>query len=196
MDLTQNCDVFVEVSGLLKALAVNLIKISTDLRIMNSGPYGGLSEIHLKPLQEGSTIMPGKVNPVIPEMVTQAALAVIADDSAITSAASMGNFELNAFMPLIADRLLESLTMLNQAVRALQEKCIDLLEADFAGCRKHLEHALIYATVLSPYIGYEKASELASECGNDRKKFCEKVIKEGLMTSEELHRVLHAEKLE
>lgn len=196
MDLTQNCDVFVEVSGLLKALAVNLIKISTDLRIMNSGPYGGLSEIHLKPLQEGSTIMPGKVNPVIPEMVTQAALAVIADDNAITSAASMGNFELNAFMPLISDRLLESLTVLDQAVRTLQEKCIDLLEADFAGCRKHLDHALIYATVLSPYIGYEKASELASECGNDRKKFCEKVIEEGLMTSEELHRVLHAEKLE
>ncbi len=196
MDLTQNCDVFTEVSGLLKALAVSLIKICTDLRIMNSGPYGGLSEIHLKPLQEGSTIMPGKVNPVIPEMVTQAALAAIADDNAITSAASMGNFELNAFMPLIADRLLDSLTVLDQAVKSLQEKCIDPLEADASGCRKHLDHALIYATVLSPYIGYEKASELAAECGNDRQAFCRKVVQEGLMTSEELHRILHAEKLD
>ena len=108
MDITQNQDVFVEVSGLLKAMAVNLIKIANDLRLMNSGPYGGIGELHLKPMQTGSTIMPGKVNPVIPEMVIQTSIKVMANDSAISMAASHGEFELNAFMPLIADSLLES----------------------------------------------------------------------------------------
>ncbi|MCH4035755.1 MAG: aspartate ammonia-lyase [Lachnospiraceae bacterium] len=196
MDLTQNCDVFVEVSGLLKALAVSLIKISSDLRLMGSGPYGGLSELRLSPLQEGSTIMPGKVNPVIPEMATQAAIQVMANDEAVASCASLGNFELNAFLPLLADRLLDSLKILDAAVDLLTTRCIDPLEADIAGCRSHLSHALILATVLSPYIGYEKASELAKTCGNDREKYCRLVLEEGLMTKEALTRVLRAHHLE
>ncbi len=195
MDLTQNNDVFVEVSGLLKALAVNLIKICTDLRLMNSGPYGGLGEIRLHPMQAGSTIMPGKVNPVIPEMVTQAGIHVIANDSAVTNCAAMGNFELNAFLPLIADRLIDSLNVLTGAVDALREKCIDLLEADEEGCRRHLDHALILATVLSPYIGYEKASALAKECGNDREAYCRRVLEEELLSEEELHKILRANQL-
>ncbi|MEE8886050.1 MAG: aspartate ammonia-lyase [Eubacteriales bacterium] len=190
MDLTQNNDVFVEVSGLLKALAVNLIKICTDLRWMNSGPYGGLSEIRLAPLQEGSTIMPGKVNPVIPEAVTQAAVAVIANDSAITQCASMGSFELNAFMPLIADRLIDSLKVLIRAVDALQKKGIDLLSADEEGCRKHLDNSLVIATVLAPYIGYDTAAEIAKACGNDREKYCRAVLDRGLMTEEDLAKAL------
>ncbi len=196
MDLTQNCDVFVEVSGLLKSLAVNLIKISTDLRLMGSGPYGGLSEISLKPLQAGSTIMPGKEDPVIPEMVTQAGIHVIANDSAITTCASMGNFELNAFLPLIADALLDSLKVLIKAVDSFRTKCIEPLTANEEGCRKHLDHALILATVVSPYIGYEKASDLARTCGNDREAFKEQIIEQGLLTKEQLHRILHAARLE
>ncbi len=117
MDLTQNNDVFVEVSGLLKALTVNMMKIANDIRLMNSGPHGGLRELKIKSLQQGSSIMPGKVNPVVPEMVIQCAIQVIANDAAITMAAAHGEFELNAFLPLIADRLLESLELLNRAVR-------------------------------------------------------------------------------
>ena len=190
MDLTQNCDVFVEVSGLLKALAVNLIKICTDLRCMNSGPFGGLGEIRLRPLQAGSTIMPGKVNPVICEMVTQAAIRAIADDSAVTSCAALGNLELNAFLPLIADSLIDSLKLLTGAVDALREKCIDLLEADADACRRHLDRSLAIATVLAPYIGYTAAADLSEECGNDRAKYRRLVIERGLMTETQLNHVL------
>ena len=116
VDLTQNNDVFVEVSGLLKALAVNLMKIANDLRLMNSGPHGAsVKSAYLR--QQGSSIMPGKVNPVIPEMVMQCAMKVMADDSAIAMAAAHGEFELNAFEPLIADCLLESLQLLIRSVR-------------------------------------------------------------------------------
>ncbi|MGI6003199.1 MAG: aspartate ammonia-lyase [Lachnospiraceae bacterium] len=190
MDLTQNNDVFVEVSGLLKALAVNLYKISTDLRLMNSGPYGGLGEIHLRPLQEGSTIMPGKVNPVIPEMVSQAAMQVMASDSAIAMCAAGGNFELNAFMPMIADNLIGSLKLLIGAADALRTKCIDVLEADEEGCRRHLDNALVIATAFAPYIGYDKASELARECGSDREAFCRMVREQGLLGEEKIQAIL------
>lgn len=190
MDLTQNNDVFVEVSGLLKSLAVNLIKICTDLRLMASGPYGGLGEIRLKPLQSGSTIMPGKVNPVIPEEVTQAGIRAAADDAAVTMCAAMGNFELNAFEPLIADSLLDALNVLIRAVDALTEKCIEPLEANEEGCRAHLNHSLIVATALSPYIGYDTAAQLARECGNDREKYCSLVVDRGLLTEEELRKIL------
>ena len=196
MDLTQNNDVFVEVSGLLKALAVNLIKICTDLRWMNSGPFGGLGEIRLAPLQEGSTIMPGKVNPVIPEMATQAALQVIADDCAITGCAALGSFELNAFLPLIADRILDALKLLCRTVDLLRTKCIDVLEADPDGCRRHLDSALIVATVVSPYIGYEKASALAKEFGGDRKSFLQAVVERGYLSKEKLDIILKKAKLE
>lgn len=195
MDLTQNNDVFVEVSGLLKALSVNLIKICTDLRWMNSGPFGGLREIRLAPLQEGSTIMPGKVNPVIPEMVTQSALLVIADDSAITSCAALGSFELNAFMPLISDRLLDALKLLSKAVDLLRTKCIDVLDADPEGCQHHLDNALIVATVLSPYIGYDNASALAKEFGSDRKGYLQAVVNRGLLTEEQMNAILKKAKL-
>ena len=123
MDITQNNDVFVEVSGLIKALAVNLMKIANDLRLMNSGPNGGLGEVVLPKVQQGSTIMPGKVNPVMAEMTMQCAIKVIANDTAITMAAAHGEFELNAFMPLIADSLLESLELMTSSVQLFREKC-------------------------------------------------------------------------
>ena len=163
MDLTQNNDVFVETSGLLKACAVNLIKISGDLRLMNSGPRGGFGEITLEPVQVGSSIMPGKVNPVIPEAVAQCAMKVIANDSAITLAAASGQLELNAFLPLIADSLLESLTILCNAVKILRTKCIDTVEANRERCLLNLNASTAPALALLPYVGYEAAAEIAKE---------------------------------
>ncbi|MGN0373633.1 MAG: aspartate ammonia-lyase [Enterocloster sp.] len=164
MDITQNQDVFAEASGLLKAMAVNLMKIAGDLRLMASGPFGGLAEIRLPKLQRGSTIMPGKVNPVIPEMVTQAAIRVIANDSAITMAASMGNLELNAFMPLIADSLLDSLDLLIRAAEIFRLKCVDGICANEEKCREYLEKAVQPARTEAARIeGYDRASGLITE---------------------------------
>lgn len=157
MDITQNQDVFVEVSGLLKALAVNLMKIASDLRLMASGPSGGLHEITLPALQRGSTIMPGKVNPVIPEMVTQIGIRVIANDNAITLAASNGNFELNAFLPLIADSLLESLDLLTEGVTLLRTKCIDGICANEQQCKKMLEDSSVNIYHEAVDKGYDNA---------------------------------------
>ena len=163
MDLTQNNDVFVEVSGLLKALAVNLMKISNDFRIMNSGPRGGFGEIHLKAMQQGSTIMPGKVNPVIPEMTMQCAMRIIANDTAITLAASHGEFELNAFLPLIADSLLESLELAERAVTIFREKCVEPLQADEKNCKRHLDESYAFATAYAPELGYDIVAKVVKE---------------------------------
>lgn len=159
MDMTQNQDVFVEVSGLLKALAVNLMKIASDLRLMASGPAGGLAEISLPPLQRGSTIMPGKVNPVLPEMVSQVCMRVIANDTAISLAASNGNFELNAFLPLIADALLESLELLTETVFLFRTKCILGIRANENRCKELLEHSATAIYHRSTSIGYDAAEK-------------------------------------
>ncbi|MDR2796858.1 MAG: aspartate ammonia-lyase [Treponema sp.] len=167
MDITQNNDVFVEVSGLLKALAVNLMKIAGDLRLMNSGPRGGLGEIKLAPLQMGSTIMPGKVNPVIPEMIIQTAIRVQANDYAITVAASQGEFELNPFLPLIADALLESLSLLNRGVYLFRTKCVDLLTPNPERCAAHLNASYAFAAAWVPQLGYDKVSAIIAACGGE-----------------------------
>lgn len=163
MDITQNSDVFVEVSGLLKALAVNLMKIANDLRLMNSGPHGGFSEIRLPALQQGSTIMPGKVNPVIPEMVMQCAMRVIANDTAITMAAAHGEFELNAFLPLIADSLLESLMLLCRSVLLFRTKCIELFTPNPERCRENLENSYAFAADYGKLLGYDTVSRIVHE---------------------------------
>ena len=160
MDLTQNNDVFVEVSGLLKALAVNLMKISGDLRLMNSGPHGGIGEIRLKAMQQGSTIMAGKVNPVICEMVMQCAMRVIGNDTSITMAAANGEFELNAFLPLIAQNLLESLELMTDAVHIFREKCIRPMQAVPEKCRANLNASAAFAASYVPILGYDKVSEI------------------------------------
>lgn len=183
IDLTQNNDVFVEVSGLLKSLSVNLMKISNDLRLMSSAPF---HEIHLKPLQKGSTIMPGKVNPVIPEMTIQVAIEVMAYDSAISFAAASGNLELNAFLPLIAYNLLSGLEMLCHTVSIFRTKCIEPLKACENGCARHLDSIVIYGTALVPYLGYEKASVLMKK-SNYQKDTLKKLLKsETDMTQEEI----------
>ncbi|MFA6941190.1 MAG: aspartate ammonia-lyase [Clostridiaceae bacterium] len=170
MDITQNNDVFVEASGLMKALAVNLMKISNDLRLMNSGPKGGLSEITLAALQMGSTIMPGKVNPVIPEMIMQVSMRVMANDFAIGAAASHGEFELNAFLPLIADALLESLTLLTNAAELFRTKCIELIKPNAERCRELLELSYAFATAYTPSLGYDKVSEIIEKSGGSPQK--------------------------
>ena len=190
MDITQNNDVFVEVSGLLKALAVNLMKIAADLRLMNSGPHGGLAEISLQELQMGSTIMPGKVNPVIPEMVTQAAIKVIANDQAITIAAASGNFELNAFMPLIADCLLESLALLVETVTRFRTRCIETLKPNRENCRAHLDRSLVLVAALAPVIGYDLAAEIMAECHNDPQRIRSIVLARGLLNEVEIDGIL------
>ncbi|MDR3343527.1 MAG: aspartate ammonia-lyase [Treponema sp.] len=167
MDITQNNDVFVEVSGLLKALAVNMMKIANDLRLMNSGPHGGLGEIRLAPLQAGSTIMPGKVNPVIPEMVIQTAIKVMANDCAITTAAAHGEFELNALSPLIADALLESLSLLGRAVPIFRIKCVEPLVPDRERCRALLDASYAFAMAYLPQLGYDAVSRIITENQGD-----------------------------
>jgi fumarate hydratase class II len=156
-------DALVEVSGALKTVAVSLTKIANDLRFMGSGPRAGLAEIFLPELQKGSSIMPGKVNPVIPEVVTQVAAQVIGNDAAITIGGMNGHFELNVYVPLIARNLLDSIRLLSSASRLLAEKCVDGIEANREQAERYAELTLSAATALNPHIGYDKASEIVKE---------------------------------
>ena len=156
-------DGLVELSGALKVVAVSLTKIANDLRLMGSGPRAGLAEIFLPELQKGSSIMPGKVNPVIPEVVTQVAAQVIGNDAAITVGGMQGHFELNVFVPLIARNLLQSIQLLASASRLLAEKCVDGIEANREQCERYAELTLSAATALNPFIGYDKASEIVKK---------------------------------
>jgi aspartate ammonia-lyase len=185
VDATQNADVFVEVSGLLKALAASLVKICGDLRLMSSGPEGGFGEIRLPARQAGSSIMPGKVNPVIPEAVTQASLLVIAHDQALTTAASMGSLELNAFLPLVAHCLLESFDLLTRGCDILRRHCVDGLEADEARCRRHVENATASVTALLPLIGYERATALVQLTGETGRGLKDTAVAGGFVTAEQ-----------
>ncbi len=158
-----NRDGLVEASGALKVVAVSLMKIANDLRWMGSGPRAGLAELFLPELQKGSSIMPGKVNPVIPEVVTQVAAQVIGNDAAITVGGMSGNFELNVMIPLMGRNLLQSINLLTTSTMALADKCIDGLEANLAGCERHAESNLQVATVLNPVIGYDAAAVIVKE---------------------------------
>jgi fumarate hydratase, class II len=156
-------DALVEASGALKVVAVSLTKVANDLRLMGSGPRAGLMELRLPELQKGSSIMPGKVNPVIPEVVTQVAAQVIGNDAAITVGGMQGHFELNVFVPVIARNLLESIELLASAARLLAEKCVDGVEANREMCERYAELTLSAATALNPHVGYDKASEIVKE---------------------------------
>ncbi len=186
VDLTQNADVFVEVSGLVKAAAVNLAKIAGDLRLLSSGPLGGFGEVRLPRCQAGSSIMPGKVNPVITEMVTQVAYQVMGNDQVIAMAASSGQLELNAFLPLIAHNLLQSLEILINCANIFAKKCIRGIEADRDRCRDWLERSHGYITALVPGIGYEKASELVKRALDEGKQLKQVIAEEGLIPENKL----------
>ncbi|MEX2614399.1 MAG: lyase family protein, partial [Gaiellaceae bacterium] len=156
-------DALVEASGALKVVAVSLTKIANDLRLMGSGPRAGLAEIFLPELQKGSSIMPGKVNPVIPEVVTQVAAQVIGNDTAITVGGMGGHFELNVYVPLMARNLLQSISLLASASRLLAETCVAGIEANREKLESYAELTLSAATALNPHIGYDKASEIVKE---------------------------------
>lgn len=193
VEATQNTDAFVEVSGILKALASNLLKIATDLRLLSSGPEGGIGELRLPPRQAGSSIMPGKVNPVIPEAVSQAAMVVMANDQTITIACSMGNLELNAFLPVIADALLGSLTLLAQACLIFRTLCVAGLEADAERCRRHVESATASVTALVEGIGYEADTRVAEEAQAMGKTVRQVVIDRDLLTGPQFDALVSSE---
>jgi fumarate hydratase class II len=175
-----NRDALVELSGALKVLAVSLTKIANDLALMGSGPRAGLGELLLPELQKGSSIMPGKVNPVIPEVVLQVAAQVIGNDTAITIGGLEGNFELNVRVPLIARNLLESIGLLTAAARVLAEKCVDGIEASTEGTRRSAEMTLAAATALNPYIGYDKGAEIVKEAANSGRPLKEVALEMGV----------------
>ncbi len=193
VEATQNVDAFVEVSGILKALATSLVKVSTDLRWLSSGPQAGLGEIRLPARQAGSSIMPGKVNPVIPEAVTQAAIRVMANDQAIAQAASLGSLELNAFVPLIADCLLESLQLLTAACSIFRRLCVEGIEADRDRCSAQVRSATAAVTALVERIGYPAAQQIALDAGRSGRSVREVVIEQGILTGEEFDKLISPE---
>jgi aspartate ammonia-lyase len=186
IEATQNTDCFVEVSGMLNACASNLLKCASDLRFMSSGPDAGIGELHLPEVQAGSSIMPGKVNPVIPEAATQVAVKVISNNSIISTVSGMGNLELNAFMPLIADTLLESIQLLARACSSLSSSCVEGLTVNESVCGAHVDTASAVITSLLDRIGYAKAQEIILEAGKKNGKTVKDIIlREKLMTEEE-----------
>ena len=167
--------------GALKVIAVSLTKIANDLALMGSGPRAGIGEMFLPELQKGSSIMPGKVNPVIPEVVLQVCAQVIGNDTAITIGGLQGNFELNVRVPLIARNLLESIRLLASDRRAcFAEKCVDGIQANQAGCERSAESTLAAATALNPYIGYDKAAEIVKEAASSGRMLREVAYEKGV----------------
>ena len=188
-------DAVVMASGTLKAVAVSLFKIANDLRWLSSGPRTGLAEIKLPVLQPGSSIMPGKVNPVIPEMVMQVAAHVIGNDAAITWGAANGNLELNVMMPMIAHNLLEAIELLTSASSTLRERCVEGIEADAERARELVEANLIVVTALNPRIGYDRGAEIAKEAFASGRTIREVVLEKGLLDADELDRVLDIKRM-
>ncbi|TML52445.1 MAG: class II fumarate hydratase [Actinobacteria bacterium] len=176
-------DGLVEASGALKTVAVSLTKIANDIRFMGSGPRAGLAEIALPELQKGSSIMPGKVNPVIPEVVTQVAAQVIGNDAAITVGGLQGHFELNVFVPVLARNLLDSIRLLASASRLFAERCVDGIEANRETCERYAELTLSAATALNPYIGYDKATEIVKEAATSGRSLREVAREAGVEES-------------
>jgi aspartate ammonia-lyase len=188
----QSMSPFVALSGALRTLATDLIRICNDLRLLASGPNTGLGEINLPAVQPGSSIMPGKVNPVMAEMTTMVCFQVIGNDTAIVAAAQAGQLELNVMMPVIAFNLLMSLTIVNSALVALRTRCVDGLTANEAQCRWYAEHSVSLVTVLSPRIGYARAAELAKQAISSGRTIREQMIESGEFSGEEVDRLLDA----
>lgn len=189
-DATENLDGFVEVSGALKACAVSLSKMSNDLRLLSSGPRCGLHEINLPAKQNGSSIMPGKVNPVIPEVVSQAAFLVIGHDATIAMAAEAGQMELNAFEPVVFYQLFESITAMTGAIATLIDNCVLGITANTEHCRDLEESSVGIATALCPYIGYKKSAEIAKKALRENRTVREIVLEQGLIKTYELDDIL------
>ena len=195
IDGTQNLDGFVNVSGIIKTCAVTLSKMSNDLRLMSSGPRTGLAEINLPPKQNGSSIMPGKVNPVIPEVMSQVAFNIIGNDMCITMAAEAGQLELNAFEPVLFYNLFESIETLTGGVRTLIDNCILGITANKEHCLELLEHSVGMITALCPFIGYKRASEIAKESLKTGVPVRKLVVQKGIVSADEVDEILNPFKL-
>ncbi len=195
VEATQDTGAYVQLSGVLKRVAVKLSKISNDLRLISSGPRAGLGEINLPPMAPGSSIMPGKVNPIIPEVVNQVAFEVIGNDLTVTMAAEAGQLELNAMEPVIAYNLFTSLDMLGRACRTLVQRCIQGITANREHCRELVENSIGLVTALNPILGYEKATEIAEEALRTGKPVTEVVLDKGYLTREQLEQVLSPRKM-
>lgn len=191
IDATQNLDPFVAVSGAVKACAVTLSKISNDLRLMSSGPRAGFGEINLPAKQNGSSIMPGKVNPVIPEVVNQVAFHVIGNDLTITMAAEAGQLELNAFEPIVFYCLFQSIDTLAYAVQTLVDNCVKGITANEARCRYLVENSIGIITAICPHIGYQNAADIAKKALQTGESVRSLILKEKLLTEEELEKILN-----
>ena len=190
IDATQNLDSFVAVSGAVKACAVTLSKMSNDLRLMSSGPRAGFGEINLPAKQNGSSIMPGKVNPVIPEVVNQVAFNIIGNDMTITMAAEAGQLELNAFEPIIFYCMFQSIDTLGYAVETLVDNCIVGITANEERCRQLVENSVGIITAICPHVGYEKTADIAKKAINSNESVRSLILKENIMDEGELSRIL------
>ncbi len=195
IDSTQNVDCYITVSGALKACGSALSKIANDLRLMSSGPRSGFAEINLPAVQSGSSIMPGKVNPVIPEIINQMAFRVIGNDQTITLAAESGQLELNAFLPAISCALLDSLKIMINSVRTFTERCVNGITANDENCREILLESTVTVTALCPYIGYDKAVRVAKEAVARGRTIRDVVLSEGLLDEKEIDGILNPEKM-
>lgn len=193
IDNTQNADIFAEVSGLLKACATSLLKVSNDLRLLASGPDAGLAEVILPEKQAGSSIMPGKINPVIPEATAQAALLVMGHDQVIGQAVSAGNLELNQFLPLVAHSLLESIGLLTNACETLRIHCVTGMKANEEQCRKNVSNSTALVTAVIPVVGYEKASEFAQLARKMKKPVREVILDSGKISEAQLDELISPE---
>ena len=193
IEATQDCGAFVQLSGVLKRVAVKLSKTCNDLRLLSSGPRAGLNEINLPPMQAGSSIMPGKVNPVIPEVVNQIAYEVIGNDITVTFAAEAGQLQLNAFEPIIAHSLFKSISHLRQGCLTLASKCVRGITANREHLRATVEHSIGILTALNPYIGYANATSVAQEALATGRGVYDLVLERGLLTKEVLDSVLRPE---
>jgi len=193
VEATADTGAFVQLSGVLKRCAVKLSKICNDLRLLSSGPRAGFGEINLPAMQPGSSIMPGKVNPVIPEVVNQVCFDVIGSDVTVTLAAEAGQLQLNVFEPVIAFRLLSSIETLRNGCRVLRERCVDGITANPGQMRHFVEHSIGIVTALLPVIGYERATSVAKEALETGRGVYDVVMARGLLTREELDRVLDPE---
>lgn len=190
IDATQNLDSFVAVSGAVKACAVTLSKIANDLRLMSSGPRAGFGEINLPAKQNGSSIMPGKVNPVIPEVVNQVAFNAIGNDVTITMAAEAGQLELNAFEPIIFYCLFQSIDTIAYAVNTFVDNCVIGITANETRCRYFVENSVGIITAICPYVGYQKAAEIAKEAIKTGESVRKLIIEKGLLTKEQMDEIM------
>jgi aspartate ammonia-lyase len=195
IEATSDMGAFVTFSGVLKRIAVKLSKICNDLRLLNSGPRAGFGEIRLPSVQAGSSIMPGKVNPVVPEVVNQIAYQVIGNDLTVTLAAEAGQLQLNAMEPVIVFNILQSMRMLMRGMVVLRERCIIGIEADEERCRELLEGSLVTVTALNPYIGYNEASRVAKIALKTRRTIRDVALNEGLMTEAQLNEAFSTDNL-